>query len=184
MWFFLLALGIQITQFLKKHNYPTFKLELCQLTVHLSVSQVKGRSYTSALSLEGCQIVFTSCLDAVFPTEWIFIATMQHNALKLNWIKACVCVCSPSVYSFQNYFTVHLWTPMMHRVMEGWMSKAPAEHFFGVCLCVYTHDMFDWVIHDDIIFPNWQPGAKRDYIAVTNRFWTLPCSKRKTRYIW
>lgn len=46
--------------------------------------------------------------------------------------------------------------------------------------CVYTYSMFDRVVHDDVIFPYLQPGAKCDDIAISKRFGALPCA-RQTR---
>ena len=46
-------------------------------------------------------------------------------------------------------------------------------------VCVYTHNMFDGVVHDDIILPYWQPGTQCDDITVMKRFWTLPCKLQR-----
>lgn len=53
----------------------------------------------------------------------------------------------------------------------------------SVCVCVtackYTYCVFYRVVHDDVIFPYWQPGAKRDDVAVPKRFRTSPCSQTR-----
>lgn len=48
-------------------------------------------------------------------------------------------------------------------------------HILGKWACVNTHSVFDWVVHDDVIFPNLQPRAKCDNITVPKWFGAFPC---------
>lgn len=48
-------------------------------------------------------------------------------------------------------------------------------------ICAGTYCMFNGVVHDDVVFPHWQPGAKRDDISVTERIWTFPYCQRQRR---
>lgn len=41
--------------------------------------------------------------------------------------------------------------------------------------CVYTYSMSDRVVHDNVVLPYLQPGAKCDDITVSKRFRALPC---------
>lgn len=40
---------------------------------------------------------------------------------------------------------------------------------------MFTYGMFDRVVHDDVIFSYWQPGAERDDVTVPKWLWALPC---------
>lgn len=41
-------------------------------------------------------------------------------------------------------------------------------------MVVHTYGMLNRVVHDDVILPYWQPGAKSDDIPIPERFRTLP----------
>lgn len=85
----------------------------------------------------------------------------------------------------------HLKTGFLRRSFEqscgGVTEPARAEHvsalrgrcmlcmFFPPSVSAFTHVVFDRVVHDDVISPHRQPGAKRDDVAVPKRTRTLPC---------
>lgn len=46
-------------------------------------------------------------------------------------------------------------------------------------LFIFTYGMFDRVVHDDVIFSYWQPGAERDDVTVPKGLWALPCKQTR-----